>query len=610
MPITEGRFRMPDIIVKKPGTFRNLPLKQKLFYILLTFSILVFSSAFLIISILNNNHRNALYRSVSANLSFSSRIISEKLQNVEALSSLILASNAVQDALILLNNTDNLSLISSRHQYLQTLLSNYEQVYISSSIRGMLIASNSSPITTNLRLTLSQESTAVNQALADSDLKKGGICWTFDSRHDLALLAREIREIDNLKLSHLGNILIAVDFRKLIQDANNAAGGSDDSIYLVLDGDRIVYRPGSLTDIQAADIDLKTDNDHQILDWNGHSYFVVRSTIPRYNWTYLHMVPYDGIAVLQQTSTGLLLFLLFAAIFLSAFIAASLIDHILGDFDLLVSKMEYLSREDNTEISLPEPVYDYSGRTDEMGRLHLQFDKMANELKNQIQKNYLNQILNREAKLRALESQINPHFLYNTLETIHWRARALGDDAISIMTESLGSLLRATLSNKKSLVCLRDELQLVQSYMNIQKIRFEDRLLFTMTAPDTLFDALMPPLSIQPLLENAIHYGMEEMIDACQICVSIMRKEDNLLVRVTNEGSVFETDLLEKLSTSRITPRGHGIGLLNIHQRIRLLFGENYGLSLSNENGLAVAGILLPYVTNESELDADKLITL
>lgn len=610
MPITEGRFRMPDIIVKKPGTFRNLPLKQKLFYILLTFSILVFSSAFLIISILNNNHRNALYRSVSANLSFSSRIISEKLQNVEALSSLILASNAVQDALILLNTTDNLSLISSRHQYLQTLLSNYEQVYISSSIRGMLIASNSSPITTNLRLTLSQESTAVNQALADSDLKKGGICWTFDSRHDLALLAREIREIDNLKLSHLGNILIAVDFRKLIQDANNAVGGSDDSIYLVLDGDRIVYRPGSLTDIQAADIDLKTDNDHQILDWNGHSYFVVRSTIPRYNWTYLHMVPYDGIAVLQQTSTGLLLFLLFAAIFLSAFIAASLIDHILGDFDLLVSKMEYLSREDNTEISLPEPVYDYSGRTDEMGRLHLQFDKMANELKNQIQKNYLNQILNREAKLRALESQINPHFLYNTLETIHWRARALGDDAISIMTESLGSLLRATLSNKKSLVCLRDELQLVQSYMNIQKIRFEDRLLFTMTAPDTLFDALMPPLSIQPLLENAIHYGMEEMIDACQICVSVMRKEDNLLVRVTNEGSVFETDLLEKLSTSRITPRGHGIGLLNIHQRIRLLFGENYGLSLSNENGLAVAGILLPYVTNESELDADKLITL
>lgn len=110
----------------------------------------------------------------------------------------------------------------------------------------------------------------------------------------------------------------------------------------------------------------------------------------------------------------------------------------------------------------------------------------------------MNQILSRDAKLKALESQINPHFLYNTLETINWRAKALKDQQISSMVESLGTLLRATLSNKKPLVSLDYEISLAGSYMTIQKIRFEDRLLSMWSVPKNWAKLLSCPSLSSP----------------------------------------------------------------------------------------------------------------
>ena len=226
---------------------------------------------------------------------------------------------------------------------------------------------------------------------------------------------------------------------------------------------------------------------------------------------------------------------------------------------------------------------------------------MAGRIQYLVRNNYVNQILSRDAKLKALESQINPHFLYNTLETINWRAKALKDQQISSMVESLGTLLRATLSSKKPLVTLDYEIGLAGSYMTIQKIRFEDRLLFHVECPEELGKALILPLTIQPLLENAIRYGMEEMMDTCEISIRTMKEGGLLIVEVSNEGSVFEDGLLEKLQDGTKNAHGFGIGLVNIHQRIQMLFGEAYGLSFKNENEKAIAIITIPYKTEEDD---------
>ena len=221
--------------------------------------------------------------------------------------------------------------------------------------------------------------------------------------------------------------------------------------------------------------------------------------------------------------------------------------------------------------------------------------------------NYVNEILAKEAQIKALESQINPHFLYNTLESINWRAKAVNNREISLMTESLGSLLRATLSNKKSLVTLSYELNLILSYITIQQIRFEERLDYREQVPDGLKNALIPPLTLQPLVENAIHYALEEMTETCYITILAAETDKTgkngercIRISVTNSGSSFDEDLLELLKQHKKQPSRSGIGLLNIDKRIKLLFGEDYGLSLFNQEDCAVASITIPYRTEET----------
>lgn len=238
--------------------------------------------------------------------------------------------------------------------------------------------------------------------------------------------------------------------------------------------------------------------------------------------------------------------------------------------------------------------YDYSGRTDEIALLHQYFDSMANEITTLINNDYKLKLEMRTMQIKSLEAQINPHFLYNTLESINWRAKACKNQEISQMVESLGTLLRASLSKKKSLVPLKEELELVQCYMTIQKIRFEERLQYAIHIDDSLLFTPLPSLSLQPLVENAIKYGLEKSIDDCTIILAAQKEGNQVIISVQNNGSLFEDNLLAKLNTSEKKADGFGIGLLNIHQRVQLLFGEEYGLSCENRNGFAVACIRVP----------------
>lgn len=301
-----------------------------------------------------------------------------------------------------------------------------------------------------------------------------------------------------------------------------------------------------------------------------------------------------------------ILFILFAGVVLIVFISYCLIRSILKHFKILLKKMDKFSRD---EAALLSTKYDceYAYRKDEIGRLHQGFERMTTRIQNLVNTNYVNEILAREAQIKALESQINPHFLYNTLESINWRAKAVNNREISLMTESLGSLLRATLSNKKSLVTLSYELNLILSYITIQQIRFEERLDYREQVPDGLKNALIPPLTLQPLVENAIHYALEEMTETCYITILAAETDKTgkngercIRISVTNSGSSFDEDLLELLKQHKKQPSRSGIGLLNIDKRIKLLFGEDYGLSLFNQEDCAVASITIPYRTEEA----------
>ncbi len=221
---------------------------------------------------------------------------------------------------------------------------------------------------------------------------------------------------------------------------------------------------------------------------------------------------------------------------LAILMSSSLIDSITRHFDNLIIKMERFAAG-QTEI--PQVSYDYSKRTDELGILHSRFDQMVDKVNQLIKTNYLNKILIKEAQLKALETQMNPHFLYNTLESINWRAKTVGAKDISSMTESLGTLLRITLDQKSKQVPLSRELELVQCYMTIQKYRYEDRLEYEISAPENLIGCYVLKLTLQPLVENAIRYGLEENTEGCRILITAEADGTSLIVTVRNNSSAF-----------------------------------------------------------------------
>ena len=266
----------------------------------------------------------------------------------------------------------------------------------------------------------------------------------------------------------------------------------------------------------------------------------------------------------------LCLSIIFLACLVSVVFSEVLIASISRHTRLLVQKMQAFNVD---EMTLPPASYDYSRRNDEFGLLNRQFDHMAERIKNLVQVNYINELWKKDAQLKALEMQINPHFLYNTLESINWRAKACGASDISGMVESLGSLLRASLSKGNLPWTLEQEIAAVNSYISIQKYRFDGRLEFSAVLED-----------IYRRIEVKIFRSSEKKV--LHICVS-------------NNGSQFEDELLSRLRSSAAPSHGFGIGLINIDERIRLMFGAPYGLFLYNEEDRAVALIDLPLQDTE-----------
>lgn len=204
---------------------------------------------------------------------------------------------------------------------------------------------------------------------------------------------------------------------------------------------------------------------------------------------------------------------------------------------------------------------------------------------------YRMQMLRKEAELNELQNQINPHFLYNTLESIRGEALLEGADEIADMTEALGSFFRYSISRKRSIVTLEEEIKNVQNYFLIQKFRFGDRINMSVDIEDEAINKLLiPKLTVQPVVENAIFHGLETWIETGQINISIGKTDQRLVIVVSDDGKGMKEDVVLKLNErldkgidwerDESENSKRGIALDNVNQRIKLKFGEKYGLHI------------------------------
>ena len=173
-------------------------------------------------------------------------------------------------------------------------------------------------------------------------------------------------------------------------------------------------------------------------------------------------------------------------------------------------------------------------------------------------------------------------------------AQKYGADDISTMARSLGNLFRISITGQEELIPLAEELSFLDNYIQIQNIRFKDRLNFEMNIPNDISHIQIPKLCIQPLVENALKHSMEYSDQMCRIRVTLQERDHDYQIQVANTGSQFEENLIWKIEHREITPQGSGVGLTNINSRLKLLYGDAYGLTFYNQEGMAVVMLTIP----------------
>lgn len=229
-------------------------------------------------------------------------------------------------------------------------------------------------------------------------------------------------------------------------------------------------------------------------------------------------------------------------------------------------------------------------RNDEVGELASAMNRMSDEIESLIQKNREEEARRRLIQLQTLEYQINPHFLYNTLDSVNMLARKHKDPIIADMVTYLSRLFRLGLNQGRELITLTDEVQHVTYYLKIQEIRFAEQLFWDIQVDESLENVKMIKFVLQPLVENSINHGIRKRDEPGHIYIRIWREEQSIILEVEDDGVGMDPEQLMRVrksleENSEEHDSHHGFGLRNVHQRIKLHYGDDYGLQFASKKG-------------------------
>lgn len=319
--------------------------------------------------------------------------------------------------------------------------------------------------------------------------------------------------------------------------------------------------------------------------------YLVFSTSPVTGWSVVCVVDNEYI---MDSINRLRLFLILTALFcviLSVYFASYISRTISDPVARLQRKMHQVGEGDFD-------IRAATGASDEIGQLTMSFDKMVERTKQLIENVYQSEIYQKEAELNALQAQINPHFLYNTLQTIDMMAEEEEADEISDACQALSKIFRYSINRGQEFVHVQDELVHIENYMLIQKLRFGNKLDVRYDIQEDCRELYIVKLLIQPMVENAVVHGMENVLDRCLVTIRVYRDRDCLYAEVEDNGTGIGTEQLdhlnEKLAQSGEQKMVHevdyvkshrSIGLENTNARIKLYFGQEYGITITSEEG-------------------------
>jgi two-component system, sensor histidine kinase YesM len=594
---------MKKVLHRLKKQYANLQIKYKLFLLVSWIMVISFSFAFFGLQYAFHIYDEQIYSKSSQVLSTSSNSIESELRDLEDLSYNILTDAQIQQYLSSIsedsteydkfrmrtNMLDKLLSYANKEEYIQSI--NLVDVNGEEYIVG--------PRTFKLN---QQQKTDITKMAIKAN---GSNVWLNPEKNDFIFAtAREIRQFRNLSFDNLGTIIIYLNMDKLVANILEGSRKSDGE-FLIVRQNNIIFpkEPSSVFKEAAISIDSQAlESGYQFKKIDKKNYFLVHIKSNYFDWGYLNVIPYNQIFEnINMVKTFLIIIFILMFVVVTMF-GIRFARNITLPLENLVDGMQYVKVGDFKQAR-KKALTTSAFQDDEVGKLQQNFQTMIQQIDELINENYSKQLTIKETEFKALQAQINPHFLYNTLESINWLAKGNGQSQISKMVEALGFLLRNSISLKQPLITIEEELNIVKNYVVIQKYRFEDRLDFHLQVDLDIVGFYIPKLTLQPLVENAIHYALEPKIDPCKISIySIVDKETIKLI-VEDDGPGMESTFIEKLKKGEVKTRGQGVGLSNINDRIKLSYGERYGINIESEpnKGTKVI-IVLPFNKGEDHV--------
>lgn len=381
-----------------------------------------------------------------------------------------------------------------------------------------------------------------------------------------------------------GVLLLDISYGSLQQLLDNISLGNGGYLYLINSTGELIYHP----QMQLIDSGFARENNLAAAGYRDGNYRenyrgevrdITVKSVGYTGWKIIGVTPEKGFALNNLKTKLFVVFILAFFLFILAIINAYISSRITNPIQELEKSVNALEAGDlDTKV--------YTGGSYEIRHLGRSIGHMAGQIKVLMDDIVAEHESKRKSEFDTLQSQINPHFLYNTLDIIVWMIEnEQKAEAVKVVT-ALARFFRISLSKGKSIILVKDELEHVRNYLMIQQMRFKNKFTYTIEAePDTLELASLK-LMLQPLVENAIYHGMEFMDGDGEIEVRVSREGEDLWFVIRDNGlGMTREQVLSLLSehphvTSR---RGSGIGVKNVNERIRLYFGEEYGLLIESE---------------------------
>jgi len=448
----------------------------------------------------------------------------------------------------------------------------------------------------------------INELMEDVGRSPGNAIWTYVRSNrgaDRIALTRTIYAEDNLNRK-LGYVMILIDEKVFSRNTYGQVElGTGSSIYIA-DADGMVVSSVSPEIKQGMafardEVFAKLGADHKNEAFytvvNGRKTLVVSSYIRSADWYLIGLVPHAFLISELKEMRGNIVFICLLTLLLSGMLAMWIYFSIHSPMRSLLQYANQIRMGQlETKMGKSHP--------DEMGKLTETIDRMVKQLKQLIFQVESEQMAKRDAELKMLQAQINPHFLFNTLNSLKWSAMMSGNEAVKQGIESLSELLRNTILVKEELIPLETEINNLLHYATIQRIRYGDsfKLNFTMSGED-LYACLVPKFILQPIVENSILHAGSEDGRRVGIRVEGVKEGATLKIVIADDGKGFDmNDAHARKSSSHA--KLSGIGIDNVAERIRIHFGPTYGLttcSAPNEGTETV--ITLPILTKEGLRD-------